>query len=159
MRWPNPGWPTNEVSSGPSLMSRRPRKYWSFTGTAFSSLSVLRSCRYGSTSGRMWRIWARKKCSRSTTRSMTSSNEAGGGEDRVAALCPAGAGSIVAAGGAEDGAGAEDAAGGAEDVESRGGSCGSAGKAQTNKRKNESEPARKIRIKTFKGFLGVTYAN
>jgi hypothetical protein len=66
---------------------------------------------------------------------------------------------MVAAGGAEVAAGAEDAAGSVEEAGSCGGSCGSAGKAQTNRRKNESEPALRLRIKAFKDFLGVTYAN
>src|SRR5580704_1797127 len=85
--------------------------------------------------GCMWRIWARKRCSRCTTRSKTSSNDAGGGADTAPpAVCPAGVASVVAAGGAEDV-----------------GSCETAGNDQTNHRKNESKPTWIIRIQNPSG--------
>jgi hypothetical protein len=82
-------------------------------------------------------------------------NDAGGGE-RVSADRGPGAASVEAAGTAEDVAGgaefvsgaAEDAAGAAEDA----GSCDTAGKAETNNKKNESEPTWRIRI--IKNLLG-----
>src|ERR1700691_85498 len=85
--------------------------------------------------GCIWRIWARKRCSRWTMRSKTSSNEAGGGADTgPPALGPAGVASVVAAGGGEDV-----------------GFCETAGNDQTNHRKNESKPAWKIRIQNPSG--------
>src|SRR5258708_17219618 len=72
--------------------------------------------------GRIWRIWARKRCSRWTTRSITSLKDDGAGEN-VPALC----------------------GGGTDEVEP----CGNAGNAPSRNRVNARKPTWKIRITPF----------
>src|ERR1700739_2723421 len=81
--------------------------------------------------GRMWRICARKRCSRWITRSMTSLNDEGDGAASVIG-CPAAAASVVGAGGAEGA-----------------GSCESAGNDDSNIKQRDSEPTWSVRIKTL----------
>src|ERR1700722_10965319 len=82
--------------------------------------------------GCKWRIWAMKKCSRCTTRSITSLKDDGAEAKDPAPCCSGGAASINA---------------GWEPVDD--GACECAGNAPAKSRINKTEPTWKIRIETF----------